>query len=195
MSQARTIAMLCVYRRTGLLRFFLPRTAALCLLLALLLCGFAFPGEFAQARTHGFTLGFGTAYHSGGWPYYGGYRHHRGYWPRYHHHAWIGPLYPYHYYEQRHAVPNQNHVPADTERAHKPPLRQSYQDIAPALRSLFDPTPPATKNAAPPPAQATASLNAHEQHIVYPIRTRESREAWERAQRWYLGDVPRVLKR
>ena len=31
--------------------------------------------------------------------------------------------------------------------------------------------------------------------LSYFVLGRKSREAWERAERWYLGDVPGVLKR
>jgi len=191
-----------VCRRTGLFRF---SSLSVSLLLGMLLCIFASPDALPQANAHRLSIGFGAAYHGGGAsvcpsrPYYGrpyvGY--HRGYWPHYRHHPWFGldvPVYPHRYY--RHDIPNRSHGPTDAELLRKPPLRQSYQDIAPNLRSLFEPAPPVVQNAAPSLSTQTVSPpDAHEQHIVYPIRTRESREAWERAQRWYLGDVPRALKR
>ncbi|MCL1940017.1 MAG: hypothetical protein FWG04_05085 [Desulfovibrionaceae bacterium] len=170
-------------------------------------CLFAFSGALPQAQARGPFLGFGASYYGGGVsmysgrPYYGGY--HRGHWPRYRHHgyrgSWLGvgfPVYPRLYYEQGYVIPDQpfSYVPpqvqVDTGQAHLPPLRHSYQDIAPNLRSLFEPAPPADKT--PPAAQAIAPPDAQAQYIVYPVRARESREAWERAQRWFLGDVPRL---
>jgi len=75
-----------LYRRTGLLRFFLP----ICLLLGLALCIFVSPGALPQAKAHGFSMGVGTTWHSGrpyyGWPY-GRYHRGWGHWPHYRHHA------------------------------------------------------------------------------------------------------------
>ena len=152
------------------------------------------PGALSQA--HCFSMSVGTGWHSGhhhGWPH----RYHRGWghWPHYRHHAWFGvPLYPHYYYGPP-SVPSRPSAPPDAAQAHKPPLRHSYQDIAPSLRSFFETDTPMPS----PSVQTAATQNPHEQYIVYPIRGRESREAWARAERWYLGDVPgdvpRALKR
>jgi len=188
-----------MYCHTGLFRFSLPLA---CLLLGLLLCIFVSPGALPQAQAHGFSMSIGTGWHSGHphyrWPH--GYYRGWGHWPHYRHHAWFGvPLYPRYYYEPWPGVPSRSSAPADTAQAHKPPLRHRYQDIAPSLRSLFYPAPPAGKlpagSAATASTQTAAPQDTHEQYVVYPVRGRESREAWERAERWYLGDVPRVLKR
>ena len=184
-------------RRIGLPLFPLP-CLLLGLLLGLSLCIFVSPGSLPQAHAHGFSMSIGTGWHSGlayyGWPHG---RYHRGWrlWP--HYHAWFGvPLYPRYYYEPPSAPPRPS-APADASQAHKPPLQHRYLDISPSLHSLFAPTPPAAPSASPPTessATASAPQNPHEQYIIYPIRGQESREAWERAQRWYLGYAPGLLK-
>jgi hypothetical protein len=172
----------------GLFRFFLP-----CLVLGLLLWSFASPNALPKAEARGFSVGVGTGWHSGrhyGWPH--GYYRGWGHGPRYYNQALFGvPLDPRYYYEP--APAPRPSPPADASQAdtaHKPPLAHTYQDIAPNLRSLFEPAATASaQKAVTASTQSAAPPDPHEHYIVYPVRGRESREAWARAERWYLGDV------
>lgn len=136
-----------------------------------------------------------------GWPY-GGFYH--GYRP-YHRRGWYGgnwieyraPVYPRRYYEQGHIRPEQPYpdITGPVGDIHKAPIWQTYQEQGLGLDTILPsggqqeaPAPdPAVSGAGP---QGSLREAGQPQSVIYPVMTRESREAWERWQGWIRHGVP-----
>ena len=154
---------------------------------------FAGPGESSA------DMGMGLSLYSGS-PYYGhsyyGRPYHRGYHgrhPYYRRHrgfgSWVGlgiPVYPTYqrrYYEQGSFVPSQPGVSPDA--IHREPVPFTYPDQGLGLGAPED-RPAGGRQEVP----AFNETTAPSQPTVYPVMTLESREAWNRYQRWVHGGVP-----
>lgn len=164
----------------------------------------AIPQARAISPSVGFgvgTYGGGVSFYSGG-PYsrhgraYGGF--HRAYRPYHHRHGgyawnWIGlsvPLYPRRYYEQGSVVPVQPfpNVPANIGEVHAKPVPYSYPDQGLGLHTVRHPAQTGTP-ASPATEQGGLPHAGSRQPVIYPIMTHESREAWNRYQRWTHGGM------
>ena len=166
------------------------RSALIALALAFAL--FAGPGESSADVGMGLSLHSGSPYYGRsyyGWPRYRGY--HSGRHPYYRRHrgfgSWVGigipvyPTYPRRYYEQGSVVPGQPGVSPDV--IHRAPVPFTYPDQGLGLGAPED-------RPAGGQQEARTSTAAPSQPVVYPVMTLESREAWNRYQRWVHGGVP-----